>query len=327
MGFKPRAERALLPFCAPDHRWGFVDTDGDVAIEPRFDDARFFAEGLAPVRARGRWGFIDASGTPVIDNQFASARPFAGGAAVVSLDTGHRTEYFHIDREGRRLSRTTSIHAASFSDGLGRVMDEEGHWLYLDPRGEIALPPRPGWFGDFSDGRACFSTDGRWFGYMDRNGAPVIDPRYERASEFREGLAVVSGMSRAITVIDAFGNELFTTDEPIGDFGVFTGGLLRVQRDADEDRSYGWLETSGAVAIHFRYALAEDFEPGGYAMAGHRNIRRGLIDRDGNWALEPEYYGIPRVIAGCAMVFPSRSRPNAFGWLRLDDHRWLVEPP
>lgn len=327
MGFKPRPERELLPFCDADLRWGFVDSAGEIAIEPRFDDARFFAEGLAPIKVRGRWGFVDRAGDPVIDPRFSTARHFSGGAAVVASEAGGRTEYFHIDREGRRLSQVPSINAASFSDGLGRIMDREGRWLFLNSRGEVALGPRAGWFGDFYDGRACFSEDGRFFGYMNRAGRTVIEPRYERASEFREGLAAVSGFSRTLCVIDRNGKQRFETPEAVGNFGVFTGGLLRFQRDRDEDRRFGWLDASGRQVIEPRFTLADDFEPDGYAMAALRHIRRGLIDRTGAWALEPEFYGVPRVLAGCAMVFPSRQRPNAFGWLRIEDHRWLVPPP
>lgn len=324
---KPRADRDLLPFCDADLRWGFVDSTGQIAIEPRFDDARFFSGGLAPIKVRGRWGFVDGAGNAVIETRFSTARPFSGGAAVVSNVVGDRTEYFHIDREGRRLSQVPSINAGNFNDGLGRIMDREGRWLFLNSHGEVALGPRAGWFGDFSGGRACFSEDGRFFGYMDREGRTVIEPRYERASEFREGLAAVSGFSRTLVVIDADGNQRFETPEAVNDFGVFTGGLLRVQLDRDTDHRYGWIDADGHQAIEPRFSLADDFEPSGYAMAAQRRIRRGLIDRTGAWALEPEFYGVPRVLAGCAMVFPSRERPNAFGWLRIEDHRWLVAPP
>jgi len=41
-------------------KWGYINAAGEVVIEPRFDDARYFTEGLAIVRIdeyeRGKYG-------------------------------------------------------------------------------------------------------------------------------------------------------------------------------------------------------------------------------------------------------------------------------
>lgn len=67
-----------------DGKWGFVDVDGNVVIEPQYEEARSFSNGYAAVRYAGEWGYIDSNGNVVIDTQFEDARDFSeNGSAFV----------------------------------------------------------------------------------------------------------------------------------------------------------------------------------------------------------------------------------------------------
>lgn len=65
-----------------DGRWGFIDLDGNVVIEPKYEAARSFSNGLAAVRYAGKWGFIDLNGNMVIETQFDDAKDFTGSGSV-----------------------------------------------------------------------------------------------------------------------------------------------------------------------------------------------------------------------------------------------------
>lgn len=66
-------------------KWGFLSKKGEIVIEPRFDGARSFSNGLAAVCMDGKWGFIDISGELAIDCQFLDAGYFtSGGVCFVS---------------------------------------------------------------------------------------------------------------------------------------------------------------------------------------------------------------------------------------------------
>ncbi|HDS29982.1 MAG TPA: WG repeat-containing protein, partial [Firmicutes bacterium] len=49
---------------------GFIDKTGQYVINPQFDFAFDFSEGLAPVKIAEKWGFIDKTGQFVINPQF-----------------------------------------------------------------------------------------------------------------------------------------------------------------------------------------------------------------------------------------------------------------
>ena len=60
---KPAGEP--LPTLFPivkDDKWGFIDVTGRLVIEPRFDSAWQFGDGVAKVKVNGKRGYIDKTG-------------------------------------------------------------------------------------------------------------------------------------------------------------------------------------------------------------------------------------------------------------------------
>ena len=67
-------------------KWGFVNNDGKTVIEPKFDEAMSFSNGLAAVRSGDKWGFIDDSGELVIDYKYSDGGYFTNnGICFVGL--------------------------------------------------------------------------------------------------------------------------------------------------------------------------------------------------------------------------------------------------
>jgi WG containing repeat len=68
---------------------GYVDTRGQWAIKPQFDEARDFSEGLAAINQGGKchmggkWGYIDKDGRAAIPLQYDFAGQFKNGHACV----------------------------------------------------------------------------------------------------------------------------------------------------------------------------------------------------------------------------------------------------
>ena len=44
-------------------KWGFIDDDGKMIIQPQFEEANSFSEGSAKVKFNGQWVRIDKTGT------------------------------------------------------------------------------------------------------------------------------------------------------------------------------------------------------------------------------------------------------------------------
>ncbi len=81
-------------------KWGFVSPDGQIRIEPAFEEARSFSKGYAAVRLNGKWGYIDESGVLLIPCTFEDAYPVSPqGTAWVSNHAGYQLLTLSIYKE------------------------------------------------------------------------------------------------------------------------------------------------------------------------------------------------------------------------------------
>lgn len=71
-------------------KWGFVDTEGQLRIPCRYDNALSFGQHLAAVEADGLWGYVSLSGELVIPAEYLQAKSFSSGSAPVLTERGWR---------------------------------------------------------------------------------------------------------------------------------------------------------------------------------------------------------------------------------------------
>ena len=99
----------------------------EYAIQPQFDDAWDFSDGLARVRIGGKWGYVNKEGQVVIKPQFDDIWDFSGGLARVRVDG----KYGYINREGQYVIKPQFDGAGTgFSEGLAPVK-KDGKWGYI----------------------------------------------------------------------------------------------------------------------------------------------------------------------------------------------------
>ena len=54
-------------------KYGYIDKSEEIVIEPQYEDAYSFSEGLACVKIEDKWGYIDKAGKFVINPQYDDA--------------------------------------------------------------------------------------------------------------------------------------------------------------------------------------------------------------------------------------------------------------
>ena len=101
--------------------WGYVDRNGEEMIPPElFTGASPFSEGLAAVTLKGKKGYIDATAELVIEPRFDAAGEFSEGLAPVAR--GRRKEpCFYVDRGGERAFPDWFLQAGPFRSGRAVV--------------------------------------------------------------------------------------------------------------------------------------------------------------------------------------------------------------
>ena len=141
---------------------GYVDTDFKTAIPFQFEDARPFHDGLAPVKKDGKWGFIDKQGAMVIQPQYddfmaggADYRVIRDGLAAVKQDG----KWGYIDRTGGTVIPFTWEYADQFSEGYA-VVGSGGTYGYINKAGDVTVSPQFDDANGFAGAIALTGNDG-----------------------------------------------------------------------------------------------------------------------------------------------------------------------
>ncbi len=127
-----------------NNRVGYMNRQGRIVIQPKFDNVGRFSEGLAWVVIDKKLGYIDKTGKVKIplrfdDSLFASRMgDFDGGLAKVCL--GGKCGY--IDRTGKTVIPLKFDDVArKFSNGLAWV-EIDLRLGYIDRTGKVKIPPQ-----------------------------------------------------------------------------------------------------------------------------------------------------------------------------------------
>jgi hypothetical protein len=289
IGSTGRANALGLYPVSVDGKWGFIDKTGTIEIEPRFAGIRRldgegglvgFSEGLCAVQLveNGPWGYIDTSGRMVIEPQFNLAQWFSEGLAVVRNADG----WCFMDKTGAKVLGPFDG-AFGFSGGLALVIDDsEGRTGLIDKNGDwVPEVEGPGGLrlsisSGFSEGLAvAYTIEGvegvpaSLAGYVDVSGALVIEPRFNVAGGFSEGLAAVG----------------------VG--------------ENDDVMEYGYIDKTGAWVIQPQFWSANPFSEGlaPVAVKTKNGVKIGYVDKTGAWAIQPEFEDARSFSEGLAIVW------------------------
>jgi hypothetical protein len=87
-----------------DGKGGYIDKTGQIVINPQFNCALDFHEGLAAVEIGDKWGFINKAGELVIKSHFDDVFAFHEGLAEVGIGG----KWGYIDKTGRYVWKLTN---------------------------------------------------------------------------------------------------------------------------------------------------------------------------------------------------------------------------
>lgn len=191
--------QGLTPVCVDD-KWGYINEQGDLIIEPQFDMVLSFSEnGLAPVSFNNEWGYINTNGNFVIEPQFDTAEKFAkNGLARVRADD----KLGFIDEKGEFVIEPLFMGAGDFTEnGLARAARaDNGKYGYINKKGNFVIEPQFDYAEDFLQcGLARVEIDYKW-GVINERGDYVVncesdvDIKYiTNIKPYDDGYIVVTG--------------------------------------------------------------------------------------------------------------------------------------
>lgn len=195
---------------------GTMPTGWEWSVEPRFDEALPFEDGVARVRVGEKWGLIDSAGKEIHAPAFAFIGKFTehgcaviyqGEQAAIEIlrNSEPRTWPFGMpgpevpvgvscglmDRSGKILATADWEDVQNHIHGFTPVK-RDGKWGYLDGNGQLAISCEWDAAWRFSaEGFAVVTREGKR-GMIDKAGKIIVQPEWDGALNFcKEGIGAV----------------------------------------------------------------------------------------------------------------------------------------
>lgn len=209
--------------------WGFIDENGNVVIEPAYwaVDYPKFMNGLASViqpdenRLRG---YIDKTGKVVIPFQYYTAMPF--------------------------YDDVTTTYSPASADGSSQI-----RWSIINKDGKVLVESFPNHYSNetyFVEGLARNQIQFN-YGYVDKSGKNVIEPKFVEVRDFSDGMAAVKG------------------ETPTGEY------------------KWGFINKDGKLVIDYTYSNEPKPFSNGRTFVLSNDFKWGIIDKEGKLIVEPKF--------------------------------------
>jgi hypothetical protein len=278
----------------------FLNRNGDPAFNGQvFKAAGSFSDGLATVAdtKTGLYGAIDTTGRYRIPPTFANMRRHAFGRIPVLKDGG----WGYAASNGEVLTPTTLRDAGSFNEGVAAVVTEQGALAYVDtsfrPRIQELTGGVEAEYSRLSES-VCRRMYGGKYGYVTLGELMVVEPRYDNAMGFSNGVATVFKADSTnpnagfCSVINKRSQVLLPFKYPV--IYAFSDGGLAPAMDPGTGK-YGVINLKGEFVVPPTYADADERYAGGLLAVKKADpkgeVKWGFINRKGEVVIPLEYFG------------------------------------
>lgn len=165
-----------------DHGYGYIDTDGNLAIPPIYQSASEFQDGYAVCKRDGAYRIVNTSGLETVldadvdrvENAGLGLFRFSEACRFSHCDMHDEDlsdwygRWRYIDATGRAITDSDLLYAFNFINGIAIAARVD--WT-LDPKSEGLRIPH-------------YSCDGERWGAIDREGRTVIPFVFDEIKEF-----------------------------------------------------------------------------------------------------------------------------------------------
>ena len=166
----------FAPIKTADKKVGFINSKGEITIQPQFNSVGYFYGGYAWAKTMdNKVGFINTKGEWVIKPAFDVASDFDPVSKVARVKEAEA--WLYVDIAGNKIYVKDTDVWGDFADGLakGKQLEKIG---FYNTKGEWIIKPQFEGVREFKNGYAAAKLEGKW-GVIDTKGNWVINPSYD----------------------------------------------------------------------------------------------------------------------------------------------------
>lgn len=247
----------------------------DYVIEPRFDYASPFREGIAAVSIDGETIYIDKAGKQIGKSYYGGSEFNEGLAVVYDEDSNHGV----IDKTGREIVKLQKMSIGSFQDGMALII-RNGKIGFINNQGKEVIKPIYDEVENFQEGIAVMGKNGK-YGYVNKAGKEIVKPQFDYAASFSDGLGRVEKNGKS-GFVDKTGKVVI----PIK-YHVVTDFVEGLSIFRSENHKAGVINKSGKIIVPLKYDGIEQFNEG-FAVF-QKGSKFGYINKAGKEVIGAKY--------------------------------------
>jgi hypothetical protein len=167
-----------------ENRYGYLDKQKNIVIEPKFDDAYSFYNNHAIIKLGKKYGIINGNGEFEIEPTFDDIYYYKG---FYKTKLNGKNGYLNSDL--KVILNTEYDNVEGFINGLA-VVEKDRKYGLINEKGEFVIPLIYDGAHDFSEGLIPVLRNGNW-GYIDINNKIMIDFQFTgNVSSFENNMAI-----------------------------------------------------------------------------------------------------------------------------------------
>ena len=300
---------------ADRRKMAIIDSNGTLLSSYHYSRLGQYAEGLMPAKKSRVFGYLDDNGEWAIEPQYYKAGPFVNGVAMVrySPKYSNRKFYGYINREGEFTTKGKYTRAESINKQGYAIVRKGNQKGIINSKGELIIKPKytkvyygEGYFTTYVSGTTTLRdstgkkikkirgsmvksgvSDGKQVvkrlrntGAIDTQGEKTVNFNYLKLAPFENGKSVTQ-RRRTAHIIYENGDTLAKVQGKAK--GGFHSGHLLIQNG----KRYFYVNSSGQNVFNIYFEDAEPFVNG--LARVKLNNKWGLIDSDGFYRIIPQY--------------------------------------
>lgn len=278
-------------------KYGFMNSQGKIVIEPQFDEANdMFSEGLCFVKSGEKTGLIDSTGIVVVHlgEDITGVSRFQGGLSKYKSKSSGGI----ISKDGRIII-----------SGINGSLEYDDNFIYTYHYNEdndtymiIGLTSEKAYrignyyarIGEYHEGLCPVKINDKW-GYIDYTGKLVIDTIYDYVYSFSEGLAHVE-KGKESWFINKNGKKVIFVEEVITDFVCNRAAVVKNGKKC-------LIDKTGKIICNLDADDIYSFSEEDHLATIRKDDKAAKIDTMGNTVLSTDYRHIRHFINGVAIVW------------------------